>query len=95
MPTQAGPTADQATRMYNRIAGVPPTAAELSSMMSAADPVTAALIATQDPAFYNNTIRNMAAPWTNRDQSVFVPLNELHGHGRRHGARQCPRSTLC
>ncbi len=25
-------------------------------------------IATQDPAFYNNTIRNMATPWTNRDQ---------------------------
>ena len=40
------------------------------------DPVTAALIATHDPAFYNNTIRNMAAPWTNRDQSVFVPLND-------------------
>jgi hypothetical protein len=72
----AGPNADQATRMYNRIAGVPPTAAELASMTSAADPVTAALIATQDPAFYNNTIRNMAAPWTNRDQTVFVPLND-------------------
>src|SRR6202035_3192699 len=35
-----------------------------------------ALIATQDPAFYNNTVRNLAAPWTNRDQSVFVPLND-------------------
>ena len=72
----AGPNADQATRMYNRIAGVPPTAAQLTQMMAAADPVSAALIATQDPAFYNNTIRNMAAPWTNRDQSVFVPLND-------------------
>jgi hypothetical protein len=72
----AGPNADQATRMYNRIAGIPPTAAELSSMTSAPDPITAALIATQDPAFYNNTIRNLAAPWTNRDQSVFVPLND-------------------
>jgi hypothetical protein len=72
----AGPNADQATRMYNRIAGTPPTAAVLAQMMAAADPVTAALIATQDPAFYNNTIRNLAAPWTNRDQSVFVPLND-------------------
>ena len=72
----AGPNADQATRIYNRIAGIPPTAAQLASLMAAADPVTAALIATQDPAFYNNTIRNMAAPWTNRDQSVFVPLND-------------------
>jgi hypothetical protein len=69
------PNADQATRMYNRIAGVPPTAAVLASMM-ATDPVSAALIATQDPAFYNNTIRNLAAPWTNRSQSVFVPLND-------------------
>jgi hypothetical protein len=72
----AGPNADQATRIYNRIAGIPPGAAQLASMMAAADPVTAALIATQDPAFYNNSIRNLAAPWTNRDQSVFVPLND-------------------
>jgi hypothetical protein len=70
------PNADQATRMYNRIAGIPPTPAQLSQMTSAGDPVTAALVATQDPSFYNNTVRNMAAPWTNRDQSVFVPLND-------------------
>src|ERR1700730_14871116 len=72
----AGPNADQATRMYNRIAGLPPTAAQLAQMVGAADFVTAAMIATQDPSFYNNTIRNLAAPWTNRDQSVFVPLND-------------------
>jgi hypothetical protein len=71
----AGPTADQATRMYGRIAGVPPTAAVLANMI-ATDPVSAALLATNDPAFYNDTIRNLAAPWTNRDQSVFVPLND-------------------
>jgi hypothetical protein len=69
------PNPDQATRIYNRIAGVPPTAAQLQQMTST-DAVSAALIATQDPAFYNNTIRNMAAPWTNRAQSVFVPLND-------------------
>jgi len=71
----ANPNADQATRIYNRVAGIPPTAAQLAQMM-ATDPVSAAIIATQDPAFYNNTIRNLAAPWTNRDQSVFVPLND-------------------
>jgi len=71
----ANPNADQATRMYNRIAGVPPSAAALAQMI-ATDPVSAALIATNDPAFLNDTIRNMAAPWTNRDQSVFVPLND-------------------
>ncbi len=70
------PTPDQATRMYNRIAGVPPSAAALTQMTSAPDPVTAALIATNDPAFYNDTIRNLAAPWTSRSQSVFVPLND-------------------
>jgi hypothetical protein len=72
----ASPNADQATRMYNRVAGVPPSPSVLASMVAAPDPVTAALIATQDPAFYDDTIRNLAAPWTNRDQSVFVPLND-------------------
>jgi hypothetical protein len=70
------PNADQATRIYNRIAGVPPSATILQKMM-ATDAVSAGLLyATTDPAFYNDTIRNMAAPWTNRDQSVFVPLND-------------------
>jgi hypothetical protein len=72
---QTSPNADQATRMYNRIAGVPPSAATLAQMM-ATDMVSAALIATNDPAFYNNTIRNLATPWTNRDQTVFAPLND-------------------
>jgi hypothetical protein len=77
-------TPDQAVRMYNRIAGIPPTQAELNSMLSASSQagggnpgaVAAAVIATQDPKFYNDTIRNMAAPWTNRSQSVYVPLND-------------------
>ena len=71
----ANPDANQAARMYNRIAGVPPSAGVLNSMTQT-DAVSAALLATHDPAFYNNTIRNLAAPWTNRDQSVFVPLND-------------------
>ena len=72
----AGPTADEATRMYARIAGVPPTPTVLQNMMAAGDPVSAALMATQDKAFYNNTVRNLAMPWTNRDQTVFAPLND-------------------
>jgi len=70
------PNANQATRIYNRIAGVPPPSATILAQMMATDAVSAALIATNDPSFYNNTIRNLAAPWTNRDQSVFVPLND-------------------
>jgi hypothetical protein len=69
-------TPDQATRIYNRIAGIPPTAAELQSMLNAPTAVAAALIATNDPKFLDDTVRNMAAPWTNRNQSVFVPLND-------------------
>jgi hypothetical protein len=76
-PAQAAPlTRDQAKRMYDRIAGVPASDAQLTAMTSAADPNTAALMATQDPAFYNDTIRNLATPWTNRDQTVFAPLND-------------------
>jgi hypothetical protein len=69
-------TPDQATRIYNRIAGIPPTAAELQSMLNAPTAVAAAMIATNDPKFLDDTVRNMAAPWTNRNQSVFVPLND-------------------
>ena len=72
----AGLSNDQALRIYNRVAGIPAPAAALTQMTAAPDPVTAALIATHDPSFYNNTIRNLAAPWTNRAQSVFVPLND-------------------
>ena len=72
----AAVTADQATRMYNRIAGIPPTATRARAMVAARTRSAAALIATHDPKFYNDTVRNLAAPWTNRDQSVFVPLND-------------------
>jgi hypothetical protein len=76
LASAAGITSDQALRIYNRVAGVPAPAAALSQMTAAGDPVSAALIATNDPSFYNNTVRNLAAPWTNRAQSVFVPLND-------------------
>lgn len=70
------PNRDQAKRIYDRIAGVPATDAQLTQMTGAADGVTAALLATNDPAFFNNTIRNLAMPWTNRVQTVFAPLND-------------------
>jgi hypothetical protein len=67
---------DQAKRMYDRIAGVTASDATLTSMVGM-DATQAALnIVTKDPAFYNNTIRNLAMPWTNRDQTVFAPLND-------------------
>ena len=70
---------DKAKRIHDRIAGVPPSEATLDQMealVAANNPLGAALIATQAPSFYNVTLKNMAVPWTNRDQSVFVPLND-------------------
>jgi hypothetical protein len=32
--------------------------------------------AVENPSFYNVTLKNMAVPWTNRDQTVFAPLND-------------------
>lgn len=73
---------DQAKRIHDRIAGVPPDAATLDQMTTDIqnDPVNgafnAALLATNNPAFFNVTLKNFVAPWTNRDQAVFVPLND-------------------
>ncbi len=66
----------QAKRMFDRIAGVPATDAQLDAMVATGDSVQAALIATEDPAFYNVTLKNFVTPWTNRDQTVFAPLND-------------------
>ena len=87
-PAQAGPN-EQARRIYERIAGVPPSAAELASMATAinggcsgscapgaAALVTAAQTATSAPTFYSVTLKNMVIPWTNRDQTVLAPFND-------------------
>jgi hypothetical protein len=82
LPAYAGPN-EQAKRIYERIAGVPPPAAVLTQMAAAisnspgqAGLLAAAAIATQAPTFYNVTVKNLAIPWTNRDQTVFAPLND-------------------
>jgi hypothetical protein len=75
---QAGPR-EQARRMHDRIAGVPPTDAVLTAMeteIAAGRTQQAALMAMDHPAFYAVTLKNMATPWTNRDQTVFAPLND-------------------
>ena len=77
LPASANPR-DQAKRIHDRLAGVPPTDAVLDSMeaLLPGNPQAAAEIAMNDVNFYNVTLKNFAAPWTNRDQSVFVPLND-------------------
>ncbi len=75
---QAGPR-EQAKRMHDRIAGVPPSDAVLNAMEAdiiAGQTQQAALRAMNDPAFYSVTLKNLVAPWTNRDQTVFAPLND-------------------
>jgi len=70
---------DQAKRIHDRIAGVPPTETTLQAMASAIisnDAIGAALMATNSSSFYNVTLKNLAAPWTNRDANVFVPLDD-------------------
>jgi hypothetical protein len=70
---------DRAKRIHDRIAGTPPSTATLDAMealVAGGNPQGAADIATQAPSFYNVTLKNMAVPWTNRDQSVFAPLND-------------------
>jgi hypothetical protein len=78
LPAGAGPN-EQAKRIFDRIAGVPPDATELGQMatfIQNGDPTSAANIALAAPQFYNTTLKNFAMPWTNRDQTVFAPLND-------------------
>ena len=72
-------SAEQARRIHERLAGVPPSETVLTQMRIAIDnndATGAAIIAMGNVSFYNITLKNFAAPWTNRDQSVFVPLND-------------------
>ena len=84
-PAFAGPT-EQAERIYERLAGVQPSPAVLAQMVTAitnqpGQPglLAAAAIATDPktaPTFYNVVLKNMVMPWTNRNQTVFVPFND-------------------
>lgn len=74
----AGPR-EQAKRMHDRIAGVPPSAATLDAMaadITAGRPADAAQKAMDSSAFYSVTLKNFVTPWTNTDQTVFAPLND-------------------
>ena len=70
---------EQARRIHDRLAGVPPTDAVLDLMtadVAAENPVAAANRAMENRSFYDVTLKNFAMPWTNRDQTVFAPLND-------------------
>jgi hypothetical protein len=81
LPATAGPR-EEAKQMYDRLTGTSPSPAlldELEGLMG--DPVGAAMhILDPDEAhssnFYRVTLKNFATPWTNREQTVFAPLND-------------------
>ena len=77
-PSSAGPR-EQARRIHDRLAGVPPTDAVLTQMatdIAGGQADAAAQLAMTNKNFYNVTLKNFVAPWTNRDRTVFVPLND-------------------
>jgi hypothetical protein len=77
-PALADPTS-RAQRIYQRIAGVQPSDATLTTMtadIAGGNALAAAQLATSDPSFYNVVLKNFVTPWSNRDQTVFAPLND-------------------
>ena len=75
----AGPR-EQAKRMHDRLVGVPPSDAVLNSMQTKIEDgqfIDAALEAMANPIFYSTTIKDFATPWTNREQSVYLDLNDF------------------
>jgi len=69
VPVQAGPR-EQAKRVHERLAGVPPGESILSSMeslISSGSATIAAMEAMEHSNFYNITLKNFITPWTNED----------------------------
>ncbi|UTA47890.1 hypothetical protein L1F30_17260 [Simiduia sp. 21SJ11W-1] len=78
MAVQAGPR-EEAKRIHDRLAGVPPTEAELIGMaedIQAGDAQAAAYTAMSKNSFYAVTLKNMFTPATNRDGDVFRDFND-------------------
>lgn len=84
-PAHAGPY-EQARRIYSRLDGVLPASAVLDTMAAdiTASPGEAGLMQAAEVAtdpttganFYNVTLKEFINPWTNRNQSPFVPFND-------------------
>lgn len=70
---------EQALQIHNRVAGVPPSETVLLQMaayLDAGQKDKAVQLAMDNEAFYSVVLKNMATPWTNREQTVFAPLND-------------------
>jgi hypothetical protein len=72
---------DQARRLYSSLTGGVPAKAyldELTKLVAAGKAQDAAQKIIQDsPSFYSVTVKTMATRWTNRDHSIYFPLNDF------------------
>lgn len=79
IPTiHAGPR-EQAKRIHDRLAGIPPSEQVLATMQAdiqANNPLAAAYQAMQNDAFYSVNLKNWITPWTNEAQTQFATLND-------------------
>lgn len=78
LSASAGPR-EQALQIHNRVAGVPPSEGVLKTMaeaIRAGDKAAAVNPAMANEAFYSVVLKNMITPWTNREQTLFAPLND-------------------
>lgn len=84
MPVAQGAARDQARRIHDRLTGTPPSETmlnQMASMVQSGNALGAARLAidptnAESKGFYNVTLKNFATPWTNRDRTVFAPLND-------------------
>lgn len=70
---------EQAKRLHERLAGIPPTDTVLNDMttdITNGNPVAAANRAIETDSFYSVNLKNWVTPWTNEEQTVFAPLND-------------------
>ena len=71
--------------MHDRLVGIPPdddgptsTLQQMRTLIASGGtgPEQAAELAMNQPGFYNVVLKNWVKPWTNVEQTVFVPLND-------------------
>ena len=72
----------KAQDIFQRLTGVKtplydPILAQMETKLSQNDPLGAAALATNDPHFYNITVRDFASKMSNRSETINVPLNDF------------------
>lgn len=71
---------DRAYKIYQRVAGIPPSSEmldQLELMVQQGRPQDVAAEAMKNPVFYNVTLKNMFTPWSNSSKDNRQPLNDM------------------